>query len=302
MYACSWNVRGLNDHLKIKEVKSFIAFNKFNIFALTETRAKLANKDKVQKKFGNSWQWGDNYSHNPKGRIWLAWKPTMIHVDIMFTSDQVIHSLITDKNTQYKMYFTAVYGSHSIENKKPLWKTIHFMATHINLEWIIMGDFNSVLESDDRINGVPISTFETQDFRYLRDHTDLLVVKGIGGSYTWSNKREGMDIIFSRIDRCLSWRQKRVAQNLADIWFKLKDVSKVLKHLQVTQFANAGAACIESLKKWLNIEESIYKQKSRIQWLQAGDSNNKVFFTAMKERQAWNSIDVLYSRTGAKLD
>ena len=58
MYACSWNVRGLNDPLKIKEVKSFLHVNKFTSFALTETRVKLANKDKVQKKFGRSWQWG----------------------------------------------------------------------------------------------------------------------------------------------------------------------------------------------------------------------------------------------------
>ena len=111
-----------------------------------------------------------------------------------------------------------------------------------------------------------------------------------------------------------------------------EDVSMVLKHLQVTQFANVSEKigeyrekleliqtqicndhfntelhrqeqhCIVSLKKWLNIEESIYKQKSRIQWLQAGDSNSKVFFAAMKERQVRNTIDVLYLSTGAKLD
>ncbi|XP_010694718.1 uncharacterized protein LOC104907481 [Beta vulgaris subsp. vulgaris] len=371
MYACSWNVRGLNDPLKIKEVKSFLVVNKLNIFALTETRVKLANKDRIRKKFGGSWQWGDNYSHSSKGRIWLAWKHALIQVEILFTTEQVIHALNTDKNSQYKMLFTAIYGLHNIEDRKPLWTTLQNI-TH-NLEWIIMGDFNSVLESDDRINGNPVTNAETEDFRHMLDKTDLMVVKGIGGTYTWSNKREGVDRIFSRIDRCLcnatwfaqhthtvveiknqsvsdhhpllvhlnqqhhhavseAWRQKGAASSLDDIWLKLKDVSKALKQLQITHYANVSEKigecrdhldriqtqissdhfnaelhrqeqqCIVSLKKWLHVEESIYKQKSRIQWLQEGDSNSKVFFAAMKERQARNSIDVLYTSIGEKLD
>ena len=59
---------------------------------------------------------------------------------------------------------------------------------------------------------------------------------------------------------------------------------------------------LDSLRKWLQIEESILTQKSRIHWLQAGDSNSKVFFAAMKERHARNSIDVLYSSTGTRLE
>ncbi|XP_057247423.1 uncharacterized protein LOC130589842 [Beta vulgaris subsp. vulgaris] len=254
-----------------------------------------------------------------------------------------------------------------------------------------MGDFNSMLECDDRLNGNPMTNAETEDFRNMLDTTDLMVVKGIGGTYTWSNKREGVDRIFSRIDRCLcnatwfaqhthtvveiknqsvsdhhpllihlnqqhhqggrpfrffnhlidhphfhaivleDWRQKGAASSLDDIWLKLKDVSKALKKLQITHYANVSEKigecrdqldriqtqissdhfnaelhrqeqhCIVSLKKWLHVEESIYKQKSRIQWLQEGDSNSKVFFAAMKERQARNSIDVLYTSTGRSL-
>lgn len=69
IYICTWNVRGLNDPLKIKEVKSFIDSNKFTMFALADTRVKVTNKDKVQRKFGRLWTWSDNYHHHPKGRI-----------------------------------------------------------------------------------------------------------------------------------------------------------------------------------------------------------------------------------------
>ncbi|XP_056692031.1 uncharacterized protein [Spinacia oleracea] len=55
------------------------------------------------------------------------------------------------------------------------------------------------------------------------------------------------------------------------------------------------------LKKFLLIQESAFKQKSRIQWLKLGDSNSKFFFSAMKERNSRNSIDELFDSAGQKL-
>lgn len=67
------------------------------MFSLTETRVKMTNKDKIQKKFGRSWNWSDNYHHHPKGRILFAWKENMVHVKIISSSNQFIHNLITYK-------------------------------------------------------------------------------------------------------------------------------------------------------------------------------------------------------------
>lgn len=36
-----------------------------------------------------------------------------------------------------------------------------------------MGDFNAVILVDDRINGAPVTTYETQDFVQLLDNSDL---------------------------------------------------------------------------------------------------------------------------------
>nr|XP_009769385.1 PREDICTED: uncharacterized protein LOC104220249 [Nicotiana sylvestris] len=55
------------------------------------------------------------------------------------------------------------------------------------------------------------------------------------------------------------------------------------------------------LEKWDNIEESIYKQKSRIQWLQLGDTNSVYFFVSMKTRKAHNQIIELINSNGDAL-
>nr|XP_009628486.1 uncharacterized protein LOC104118828 [Nicotiana tomentosiformis] len=46
----------------------------------------------------------------------------------------------------------------------------------------------------------------------------------------------------------------------------------------------------KQLEKWDTIEESIFRQKSRVQWLQIGDSNIAFFFVNIKNRISQNKI------------
>ncbi|XP_026433567.1 uncharacterized protein LOC113331007 [Papaver somniferum] len=49
-------------------------------------------------------------------------------------------------------------------------------------------------------------------------------------------------------------------------------------------------------------EESMLKQKSRVQWLDLGDSNNSFFHNSIKERRSMNNILTLTSTSGEQLD
>lgn len=57
----------------------------------------------------------------------------------------------------------------------------------------------------------------------------------------------------------------------------------------------------EQPEKWSMIEESIYRQKSRIQWLTLGDSNSAYFFANMKNRRAQNHIRNIINSHGILL-
>ncbi|KAG5576665.1 hypothetical protein H5410_056799 [Solanum commersonii] len=46
------------------------------------------------------------------------------------------------------------------------------------------------------------------------------------------------------------------------------------------------------------IEENIYKQKSRVQWLKLGEDNNAYFFASIKGRKAQNKINMLTREDG----
>lgn len=51
-----------------------------------------------------------------------------------------------------------------------------------------MGDFNVVIASGDRLNGNPISTYETQNFVSLITNSDLGEYKSCGNFFSWYKK------------------------------------------------------------------------------------------------------------------
>ncbi|XP_070004868.1 uncharacterized protein [Nicotiana sylvestris] len=170
--------------------------------------------------------------------------------------------------------------------------------------WLLMGDFNLILGAEERMQGRDVQDSETKDFREVVEECNLVELPTIGRSYTWTNSH-----VFSRIDKTLvndKWmlnmplRQKWKAGTMEDIWQNLKCVKAALKQLNSKEFMNVKQKIksireglqevqgrmkyhnalsrlfeeeremIHQLEKWDKIEESIYKQKSRIQWIQLG--------------------------------
>lgn len=48
---------------------------------------------------------------------------------------------------------TAIYGLHTIAHQCALWDALRDLGSQINSPWLIMGDFNAILDIDDRVNG-----------------------------------------------------------------------------------------------------------------------------------------------------
>ncbi|MCE3216566.1 hypothetical protein HAX54_006918 [Datura stramonium] len=61
-----------------------------------------------------------------------------------------------------------------------------------------MGDFNTILRTNDRVNGMTIQESKVREFRDILSRAELCELKTIGRDYTWSNGH-----IFSMIDSYL---------------------------------------------------------------------------------------------------
>ncbi|KAJ8421192.1 hypothetical protein Cgig2_001054 [Carnegiea gigantea] len=76
----TWNVRALNWPNKQEDIKCFLQLNKVGLVGLQETNVKRGNNVSVANRLFQGWQWRNNSELNPKGRIWIAWKPQVYNV------------------------------------------------------------------------------------------------------------------------------------------------------------------------------------------------------------------------------
>ncbi|XP_056688579.1 uncharacterized protein [Spinacia oleracea] len=156
--------------------------------------------------------------------------------------------------------------------------------------------------ADDNKGGRPFKIFN-----YLVDHPDF------------------MDIV----EQC--WKETPPGNVMFSVWHRFKLIRHKLKLLHCKEFKGIQEkidqsrleldgiqdqlkllpsdgpllimeqTCSIKLRKWLEIEDTTLKQKARLQWLHNGDSNNKFFFAAVKERHRINRISSLYDVNDNKL-
>ena len=77
------------------------------------------------------------------------------------------------------------------------------------MPWLLLGDFNEVLNSEDKFGGRSINLNRALDFKECLDTCSLLDLGFSGPKFTWSNLRQVPDLILERIDRSFanpSWR------------------------------------------------------------------------------------------------
>ena len=181
------------------EVRRNLNRNKITLACLVETRVKVSKASKIKNKMGNKWCWRDNYSCSPRGRIWVGWLSQFHKVQVLHIHAQFIHCRVETADKPY-FFFTAVYGLHTVEDRRDLWRELLHISGMLSSPWLLMGDFNSILSSEDRWNGAAVTVHETMDFQHFMDTADVCSLPTFGHYHSWSNKGEGDSRTMSRID------------------------------------------------------------------------------------------------------
>ena len=119
MIVCTWNVRA--PWAPKTEVQKFLNKHKISAVGLLETRVRVNNSAKIQKRFGSAWKWLSNYSYSPKGRIWVGWLHQDVELNVVNVHEQYLHSCVHNKNGGFTCFLTIVYGLHSVDSRLLLW-------------------------------------------------------------------------------------------------------------------------------------------------------------------------------------
>lgn len=101
-----------------------------------------------------------------------------------------------DNNSEF--VFSAMYGLHTLENRKSLWNELMNMHSNTKIPWLEMGDYNAILTDEDRKYGSEVEDVERRDLQGFLDSTTMSELRKNRRDYTWTNGH-----VFSRIDRAL---------------------------------------------------------------------------------------------------
>ena len=68
-------------------------------------------------------------------------------------------------NESHPFLLTAIYASPNFSKRKILWNSLKNFASSVDLPWILLGDFNEMLEENDKIGELPFNGNRIAAFR-----------------------------------------------------------------------------------------------------------------------------------------
>ena len=122
----SWNVRGVNEPHKQREIRSLIRKKRISLLGLNKIRAQQCKHKAIIHLICPSWMYLTNYSSHPNGRIWMMWDPTVLDVLLLYSSDQVIQVQVLDLQNQTSLRVSFVYGHNDYILRRELWASLMY--------------------------------------------------------------------------------------------------------------------------------------------------------------------------------
>ncbi|GLT58322.1 hypothetical protein SLA2020_312230 [Shorea laevis] len=202
MKIVSWNCRGAANQNFLNHVLELKRIHSPAIMLIMETKLAGDRAHTTASRIFPDFHIVD--SDGLAGGIWLLWDVNKVNVNVAFSSSQAIHVVVKVCNHSIipnsEWFFYGVYGRPQFEIRSLLWHELSNMADHITLPWIIVGDFNDVIEQGEKFGGNPISQLRVKAYLSCMNDCGMMDMGYVGERYTWVNMRNSR-IIRERLDR-----------------------------------------------------------------------------------------------------
>ncbi|KAL0364428.1 UNVERIFIED_CONTAM: hypothetical protein Sangu_0540400 [Sesamum angustifolium] len=278
----AWNVRGLNGTDHQRAVEHLVHEHHIQFLGLIETRVSYANVYRVRKNFLRNWSWFDDYS-GPSGRIWLAWTGWDIEIDILRVESQIIHCRTINKRTHTTCLISVLYGDCDLIPRRTLWNTLQSVAAHADEPWLVLGDFNAVIDDSEVCGHAANTSASLNEFRQCILEFGLIHLPFTGCPFTWHNCSTGSRSLCKLKALKTTFRQQR--RELGNLAYNVKRAKRFLDKAQKLFTTYKEDYLLHLVKccrlvycQAVKMEENMLHQRAKLQWLKQGDQNTKAFF------------------------
>lgn len=199
MFFIVWNCQGAGSKKFMRAARLLIKTHNPSVMALLETKVSGDRANDICKKLNFS-NWIRIEAIGFSGGIWILWKEE-IDLQVKFTHPQFAISDIRSDNKHWNM--VIVYASPDYQLRKKLWNDLSKDKLDLNTEWMVLGDFNSVVSIDE------VSNPRTFDHRRCIGMKDWIRREGLvdpgftGPLFTWMRGKHQDTFKGARLDRVL---------------------------------------------------------------------------------------------------
>lgn len=137
-------------------------------------------------------------SNGLSGGLALLWKQE-VGVVVNFADKNVLDCAITYRG--YKFFVSFVYGESSQIGKEKVWECLMRLGVGRRDSWCMVGDFNEILNNEEKIGGPKRSDSSFMDFANMLKICDMAEIVGTGDPFTWAGQRY-QKYIQCKLDRC----------------------------------------------------------------------------------------------------
>ncbi|KAH0768990.1 hypothetical protein KY290_012971 [Solanum tuberosum] len=107
------------------------------------------------------------------------------------------------KYNNVEVVVRAVYARCNALESLELWEELENIVAQHQHPWLIGGDFNVILNEEEKLRGLPFTQLEAQEFTQCINNCGLEELKFSGSRFTWWNGRIEEHCIFKRLDRVM---------------------------------------------------------------------------------------------------
>ncbi|XP_059458257.1 uncharacterized protein LOC132187840 [Corylus avellana] len=100
--------------------------------------------------------------------------------------------------------FTGFYGHPEVAKRKESWALLRHLSSYMPLAWLSMGDFNEILNDEEKIGVCRQPRWQMEAFRDAIEGCRLDDLGAVGHKFTWSNGKKDIHFTMERLDQALA--------------------------------------------------------------------------------------------------
>ncbi|VFQ84375.1 unnamed protein product [Cuscuta campestris] len=145
------------------------------------------------------WKFATNFDVLPGSRMVLLWNPSLFACTVLGVGEQYLHCGVQCFTTRNDFLLSFIYGLYTVPKRRELWNDLSSLAQNISKPWALLGDFNCVLASNERVNCMNQGGCYMTDLQGFKSSNCLEDVPSIGNFFTWHKGNK-----LAKLDRVLA--------------------------------------------------------------------------------------------------